>query len=84
MLDIKKLKIEDPIIHSEHGIGRYHGIKKLNQIDGVILKRTKKEIVLEGHFEIKPSEYQINLPSFMLIKMEDLLKIEYNILFEKK
>ena len=62
----------------------FHGIKKLNQIDGVILKRTKKEIVLEGNFEIKPSEYKINLPSFMLIKMEDLLKIKYKILFEKK
>jgi len=36
----------------------------------------EEKIILKGSFDIKPSNFQIKLPAFMLVKIEDKLKFE--------
>jgi len=44
----------------------------------------KNEILLNGTFNLIPSDFGISLPAFMLVKMEDLLEIRYSIFLTKE
>jgi polyisoprenoid-binding protein YceI len=35
--------------------------------------------ILEGEFDFKPSDFEITLPSFMLVKMRDLIHISFRL-----
>lgn len=65
------------------GIFEFHG-KKLNKqiMSSVIFG--KNEILLNGTFNLIPSDFGISLPAFMLVKMEDLLEIRYSIFLTKE
>ena len=56
-----------------NGVFEFHG-KKLN----------KNEILLNGTFNLIPSDFGISLPAFMLVKMKDLLEIRYSIVLAKE
>ena len=44
----------------------------------------KNEILLNGTFNLIPSDFGISLPAFMLVKMKDLLEIRYSIVLAKE
>ena len=73
-LDNNKLNIS--------GKMKFHGIEK-NIVIKTSYEKTKKKIVLKGNLIIKPSDFQIKLPVFMLVKMEDNLIINYELIFSK-
>jgi len=60
----------------------FHGLEKNIQVLGA-WKRKKEKIILKGSFDIKPTDFQIKLPDFMLVKIKDKLKIEYELVFIK-
>ncbi len=61
---------------SFHGIG----IKKLIEADANF---KNNKLILSGTFEIILSDFSINRPSFMMKKMDDLIKISYKLHFTK-
>ena len=61
---------------SFHGIG----IKKLIEADANF---KNNKLILSGTFEIILSDFSINRPSFMMKKMDDLIKISYELHFTK-
>ena len=63
-----------------HGQLDFHGVLKNTTIVG-IKKTVEDQLVLSGNFEIKPTDFQIELPSFMMVKMDDLLKFEFELRF---
>tara|TARA_B100000767_G_scaffold11087_1_gene10772 strand:+ start:1316 stop:1858 length:543 start_codon:yes stop_codon:yes gene_type:complete len=62
---------------------KFHSIEKRINVSG-LWNATNEEILLKGKFEIKPSDFEIDLPDFMLVKMENKLDIDYEIVFAKK
>ena len=44
----------------------------------------ENNIILNGKFNLIPSDFGISLPAFMLIKMKDLLEIQYSIFLTKE
>ena len=65
-----------------HGQLNFHGVLK-NTIIVVIKKRVEDQLVLSGNFQIKPTYFDIELPSFMMVKIDDLLKFEFELTFNK-
>ena len=63
-----------------HGQLDFHGVLKNTTIVG-IKKTVEDQLILSGNFEIKPTDFQIKLPSFMMVKMDDLLKFEFELRF---
>ena len=63
-----------------HGQLDFHGVLKNTTIVG-IKKTVEDQLVLSVNFEIKPTDFQIELPSFMMVKMDDLLKFEFELRF---
>ncbi|MDG2371694.1 MAG: YceI family protein [Flavobacteriaceae bacterium] len=61
----------------------FHGLEKNVQIQGT-WERKKEKIILKGEFDVKPTDFQIKLPDFMLVKIEDNLKIKYELIFIKE
>jgi polyisoprenoid-binding protein YceI len=59
---------------------KFHGIEK-NIVIKTSFEKSKKKIALKGNLIIKPSDFQIKLPDFMLVKMEDNLIINYELIF---
>jgi hypothetical protein len=47
------------------------------------LEKSASQITLFGEFQLIPSDFGIDLPSFMTVKMKDLLKINYRIVINK-
>ena len=47
------------------------------------LTEDDNSIRIEGSFQIKPTDYLIKLPSFMLAEIQDLLKIKFDLYFLK-
>lgn len=41
------------------------------------------QIVLNGNFKIKPTDFEIDLPSFMMVKIDDVLNFEFELTFNK-
>ena len=60
----------------------FHGIciKKLIEADANF---KNNKLILSGTFEIILSDFSINRPSFMMKKMDDLIKISYELHFTK-
>jgi polyisoprenoid-binding protein YceI len=46
-------------------------------------KLTEKEIIVSGGFPVSMTEFDVERPSFMLIKTDDILEIKFNIVFLK-
>ena len=63
-----------------HGQLDFHGVLKNTTIVGN-KKTIEDQLILSGNFEIKPTDFQIELPSFMMVKMDDLLKFEFELRF---
>src|SRR6056300_43306 len=63
-----------------HGVLDFHGVKKNTSI--VVHQKNKDDqLVLSGTFEIKPSLFEVPLPSFMMVKMDDALTFEFKLEF---
>ena len=60
----------------------FHGIEKQISVKGKLNK--DKFILFKGDFVLSPSDFNVKLPSFMFSKMEDNIKIKYELFFEKK
>lgn len=65
-----------------HGQLDFHGVNKNTTIVGV-KKLVGDKIILSGNFEIKPTDYKIQLPSFMMVKIDDVLNFEFELTFNK-
>jgi polyisoprenoid-binding protein YceI len=65
-----------------HGQLDFHGVNKNITIVGV-KKLVGDKIILSGTFEIKPTDYKIQLPSFMMVKIDDVLNFEFELTFNK-
>ena len=63
-----------------HGQLDFHGVNK-NITIVCANKFVENQFVLNGNFEIKPTDYKIQLPSFMMVKMDDFLKFEFELRF---
>jgi len=62
---------------------KFHSIEKNINVSGD-WKETNEKIMLKGNFKIKPSDFEIKLPDFMLVKMENNLDIEYELIFTQE
>tara|TARA_B100000963_G_C22636271_1_gene677810 strand:- start:4549 stop:5064 length:516 start_codon:yes stop_codon:yes gene_type:complete len=63
-----------------NGIIEFHGQKKSILVYSTIEDEDDSTII-SGKFRLIPSEFLIELPSFMLIKMEDFLNIQFELKF---
>jgi len=70
-----KIKNENLVIN---GAFDFHG-KQIKKIFSASYKIQDSKWTIFGEFQLTPTDFDINLPSFLSIKMEDLLKIKYNI-----
>ena len=70
-----KIENENLIIK---GIFDFHG-KQIKKTFSASYKNQDSKWIIFGEFKLTPTDFDINLPSFLSIKMEDLLEIKYNI-----
>ena len=70
-----KIDNENLIIN---GIFDFHG-KQIKKTFPASYKNQDSKWIIFGEFKLTPTDFDINLPSFLSIKMEDLLEIKYNI-----
>ena len=73
-----KIDNENLIIN---GIFDFHG-KKIKKTFSASYKNQDSKWIIFGEFQLAPTDFNINLPSFLSIKMEDLLVINYNIVLD--
>lgn len=62
---------------------KFHSIDKEINVTGD-WNQTNERIILKGGFSVKPSDFDIKLPEFMLVKMENNLEIEYELIFQQE
>jgi polyisoprenoid-binding protein YceI len=60
----------------------FHGNKIEKKITAA-LKQKDSEWKIQGTFQLNPTDFKIDLPSFLSIKMKDLLEINYSIVLKK-
>ena len=60
------------------GTLNFHGIKIEKEVAGN-LKRKNETFQINGNFKLIPTDFKIKLPSFLSVKMENLLDIEFSI-----
>ena len=60
----------------------YHG-KKINKIVNASYIKGIDNLTIEGDFSIILTDFEIKLPSLMLVKMDDLAKINFKLIFKK-
>jgi polyisoprenoid-binding protein YceI len=60
----------------------FHGISITQSIEAD-LSKTELGTELLGEFQLIPSDFGIELPSFLSVKMKDLLRINYRIVIDK-
>ena len=60
------------------GTFNFHGIKIEKELTGN-MKRKGETWKIFGNFKLIPTDFKIELPSFLSVKMENLLDIEYSI-----
>ena len=60
----------------------FHGEEKNITVNSTI-SENDEEIILKGTFQVKPTEFLIKLPSFMLAEIKDLLTISFDLFFKK-
>ena len=73
-----KIDNENLIIN---GIFDFHG-KQIKKTFSALYKNQDSKWIIFGEFQLTPTDFNINLPSFLSIKMEDLLEIKYNVVLE--
>tara|TARA_B100000780_G_scaffold54269_1_gene33939 strand:- start:7597 stop:8133 length:537 start_codon:yes stop_codon:yes gene_type:complete len=57
--------------------------KKINKIVNASYINDNDTIIIEGNFSIILTDFDIKLPSLMLVKMDDLAKINFKLIFKK-
>lgn len=65
------------------GTLEFHGVKKIRSIP-VQFHKTELGWHLSGSFEVSLTEHEIDPPSFMLVKTQDLITIEFMLTFVPK
>ena len=60
----------------------FHGNKVEKKITAELIQKGS-EWIIKGSFQLTPSDFKINLPSFLSIKMKDLLEINYSVVLKK-
>ena len=75
----EKIKTQGDVLIFD-GEVEFHGQKKSILVYST-LKDDDDSIVINGKFRLIPSEFLIELPSFMLVKMEDFLNIQFELKF---
>ena len=60
----------------------FHG-KKINKIVNASYIKGIDNLTIEGDFSIILTDFEIKLPSLMLVKMDDLAKINFKLIFKK-
>ena len=60
----------------------FHG-KKIKKTVNAIFLNDSENISIEGSFSIILTDFDIKLPSLMLVKMEDFADIKFKLIFEK-
>ena len=63
-----------------HGELDFHGVIK-NYTFVAEQQNTSDTMILSGTFDVKPTDFDIELPSFMMVKMEDLLQFKFDLEF---
>lgn len=59
----------------------FHG-KKINKIVNASYIKGIDNLTIEGDFSIVLTDFEIKLPSLMLVKMDDLAKINFKLIFK--
>jgi len=64
-----------------------NGTLNFHGIDGKIsvltqFKKIGDELILSGKFSIKPTDYKVKLPAFMLVPIDDRLDINFELAFK--
>ena len=60
----------------------FHG-KKVDKIVNAKINQENDTLTIEGSFSIILTDFDIKLPSLMLVKMDDLAKINFKLIFKK-
>jgi polyisoprenoid-binding protein YceI len=60
----------------------FHG-KKVDKIVNAYVKKKNDTLTIEGKFSIILTDFDIKLPSLMLVKMDDFAKINFKLIFIK-
>ena len=60
----------------------FHG-KKVDKIVNAKINQENDTLTIEGSFSIIFTDFDIKLPSLMLVKMDDLAKINFKLIFKK-
>ncbi|MDA9106976.1 YceI family protein [Flavobacteriaceae bacterium] len=61
----------------------FHGIKIRKKLEASYFNK-EKTVNIEGVFSIVLTDFNIKLPSLMLVKMDDFADLSYKLVFEKK
>ena len=76
----KQIRQEDESTLLIDGVLSFHGIEIPKRVTAKY-KATSDAFVLEGNFDFQATDFEVKLPSFMLVKINDPIKIEYAISF---
>lgn len=77
----------DQILISENNISfdgelDFHGIKIKKKLEA-LYTITEKTMTIQGSFAVVLTDFNIKLPSLMLVKMDDVADVSYELVFEK-
>ena len=64
------------------GLFNFHGVNQSRSIAALIENEKNKKII-RGSFKLTPSDFDIKLPSLMMVKMENLLLFNFKLEFIK-
>ena len=64
------------------GLFNFHGVNQSRSIAALIENEKNKKII-KGSFKLTPSDFDIQLPSLMMVKMENLLLFDFKLEFIK-
>lgn len=64
------------------GLFNFHGVNQSRSIAALIENKKNKKII-KGSFKLTPSDFDIKLPSLMMVKMENLLLFDFKLEFIK-
>lgn len=64
------------------GLFNFHGVNQSRSIAALIENEKNKKII-RGSFKLTPSDFDIKLPSLMMVKIENLLLFDFKLVFIK-
>ena len=59
-----------------------HGKKTKKSFEGTYIN-TNDKLIIEGEFSVVLTDFDIKLPSLMLVKMDDFADVKFKLIFEK-